>query len=717
MDLTSTVRGVTYLGDYRPYRNPCELPCYSGLVFSGWVQHVCHDDPTLSSRTWAVQIGDIQADVICESNEADFLAQCVLDELDCWTSGFLLLASTKAFYPLGYSVYGTRGPVHRLSAKLAEYLTSNAVTTCVRDVFVNPVHTHVSGASSGVCRPVAYATLMQKASRLREDPETLRALFFLAHCEASTATRSSVFYGQDAARLGSSTFTYRMGGGSTAVQKGVSPKAFPGEVVRGCALVGPDGTALLAVLSALLEVDDSSPTLIIAERDCVPFIEQALKKGGRTATMLLTISDYNALLFESSSILLVSVGMFEHSQSEAHLVALRRRPWHRLVTVGWPQVSQELEFTNTTFSYQMHLCLAVTEDLQAHECLLDTSAGAALLGLSEGALQDAPSVSALLRQRVFHLCPFDEGKQKAGVLHRPELKYSIQNAPAVDSDEAAKLCGFRGTKRLMRTLFGSVCGSKKGSFSVLAEGTSVLEHFMALSVRLTPFAVSQLHETQSDAECPVCFEPNPPVVTSCGHRYCQGCLEQSLSTQRRCPACRAQLHLRDVVHTRARADTLGVYLEFLIDLLKKRTSGKALVLASWGEAHENLAAGFRRKGLANFWAWRGGSKQLCINLQRFSSANNGTLLVDPGSDCFSLSWANFSDVSLVYVLWPLNFSDGQDDVCCQLRRVKTAAPAASFVLVVRERCALLPVTPTCIRQHTPGLECPVCVFNGLFHGE
>jgi len=714
MDLTSTVRGVTYLGDYRPYRNPCELPCYSGLVFSGWVQHVCHDDPNLSSRTWAVQIGDIQADLVCEHNEADFLTQCFLDELDCWTSGFLLLASTKAFYPLSYSVYGTRGPVHRLSAKLAEHMTSNTMTTCVRDVFVNPVHTYMSGASSGAGHPVAYASLMQKASRLREDPETLRALLFLAHCEANTATRSSVFYGQDAARLGSSTFTYRMGGGAAAVQKGVSPKAFPGEVVRGCALVGPDANALLSVLSALLEVDDSHPTLIVAERACVPFIGEALKEGGRTATTLLALSDYNAVLFESSRILLVSVEMLCHGDSEAHLVALRLRPWHRLVTVGWPQVSEELEFSNTKFSYQMHLCLAMTEELQAQDCLLDASAGAALLSLSEGALQDAPSVSALLRQRVFHLCPFDEGKQKAGVLHRPELKYSIQHATAVDSDEAAKLSGYRGTKKLMRTLFGSMCGSKKGSFSVLAEGTSVLEHFTGLSVRLTPFAVSQLHENHSDAECPVCFEPNPPVVTSCGHRYCQGCLEQSLSTQRRCPACRAQLHLRDVVHTRARPETLGVYLEFLFDLLKKRTSGKALVLASWGEAHENLAASFRRKGLANFWAWRGGSKQLCINLQRFSGASNATLLLDPGSDCFHLSWANFPDAGLVYVLWPLNFSDGQDDVCCQLRRVKTAAPAASFVLVVRERGIMLPVSPTCIRQHTPGLECPVCVFNGLF---
>jgi len=705
-----------YFGDYRPYRNPCELPCHSGFVFSGWVSHANRDQSGLSSRIWRVSFSDLEAEIVCEPQEADFLTQCVMDGLEVWTSGFLMLSSTKSFFPLLYSVYATRGPASRLSAKVAECLASNALVASVRDVFDNPMHAHVNGTSlgPGLCHPMAYSVLMQKASSLREDPEALRALFFVVHSEANTRSRSSLFYGQDATRLGASSFTYRAGGGAGAVQKSVPPNVFPGEVVRGCAVVGHDGNSVLSVLSALLEVDASSPTLVVAERAAVPFVADALRRGSTSVMTLLSVSDFNAFLFEASRVVLVSVEMLCHSDAEAHLTALKRRSWHRLVTIGWPQVSQELEMSNASFSYQTHLCLSVTEDLHVHDCLFDLSSAAALLGLSEGAMQDPISVHALLRQRVFHLSPFSEEKQKAGTLTRPQIAYAVRLAPPVDSDEAARLCNYRGSKRQMRTLFGSMCASGKGAFSSLAEGTSLLEHFSMLRVRLSAFAASQLGEEAVDAECPVCFEPNPPVVTSCGHRYCQGCLQQSLSTQRRCPACRAPLQSRDVVHTDAKPDALGAYLEFLFDLLKGRPTGKAIVLASWGETHERIAACFRRKGLVHFWAWRGGAKQLCINNQRFCGSPDGALLVDPGSDCFSLAWARFKDVSEVFVLWPLCSSEGLDDVCCQLRRAKAAAPGARFVLVTRDRDAILPVTPTCVRPHMPGLECSACLFDGRF---
>jgi len=663
-----------------------------------------------------VQFSDMEAEVVCETQEADFLSQCFMDGLACWTSGFFLFSPSRAFFPLAYSIYATRGPVPCLSAKVAECLASNALLTAVRDVFSNPTHTHISGTSlgPGLCHPMAYTILMQKASSLRADSEALRALFFVVHSEANTMSRSSLFYGHDATRLGASCFTYRNGGGVGAVQKSVPPNLFPGEVVRGCAVVGHSGASLLSVLSTLLEVDSSSPTLVIAERSAVAFVNEALHRGAGPVMTLLALSDFNSYLFNSSRVVIVSVEMLCHSDSELHMASLKRRPWHRLVTVGWPQVSQELEMSSASFSYQTHLCLSVIEDLHFHDCLLDLSSAAALLGISEGAMQDPISVSALLHQRVFHLSPFSDDKPKVGTLSRPELSYAIQAAPPMDSDEAAKLGDYHGSKRQMRMLFGSLCASGKAVFSTLAEGTSLLEHFSSLRVRLSPFAISQIGEQATDAECPVCFEPNPPVVTSCGHRYCQGCLQQSLSTQRRCPACRTPLQIRDIVHTDAKPDSVGTYLECLFEILKRRITGKALVLASWGEMHERLASSFRRKGLQNVWAWRGGAKQLCMNHRNFSNSDNAVLLVDPGSDSFGLSWAQFLNVSEVFVLWPLNTSDGLDDVCCQMRRAKAAAPGAKFVLVPRSSETLLPVTPTCVRPHLPGLECSNCIFDGRY---
>jgi hypothetical protein len=266
----------------------------------------------------------------------------------------------------------------------------------------------------------------------------------------------------------------------------------------------------------------------------------------------------------------------------------------------------------------------------------------------------------------------------------------------------------------MRTLFGGICGSSKGRFGTLAEGVTALDYFTNLHVRISPFALTQLARDDAEAECPVCFEPNPPVLTSCGHRFCQECLQQSLQAQRRCPACRTSLQGRDIVDTRGRPEDLGAYLDFVLELLQRRPAGRALVLASWGELHERLAAALRRKGLPNVWAWRGGAKQLCVTLQRFRNCGDASLLVDPGSDAFALAWAHFEAVAHVYVLWPLNAAEGLDDICCQLRHAKAAAPSARFVFVTREHGAGPLSQPTCLRPHVPGLECPSCVFDGRF---
>ena len=103
-----------------------------------------------------------------------------------------------------------------------------------------------------------------------------------------------------------------------------------------------------------------------------------------------------------------------------------------------------------------------------------------------------------------------------------------------------------------------------------------------------------------------------------------------------------------------------------------------------------------------------------MTLQRFRGSTTASLLVDPGSDAFALAWARFDGVARVYVLWPLNAAAELDDVCCQLRRAKAAAPNARFIFVTREPGAGPQSTPTCVRPHVPGLECPSCIFDGSF---
>lgn len=702
-----------YLGDYRPHQNAADLPCHSGLLFSGWVHHASNDHAELSSRVWRVQLGAVDAELSCDAPVGAFLSHCLMDGLGCWASGFLLFAPVTAFFPLVFSVYTLLGTPRRLSAAVAQSLAQSALQAAIHDVFERPTPALVVGASLGpvLCHPAAYSVLMQQAARLQLAPEALRAVFFVVHSEASTVARNALFYGQDATRLGTSSFSYRGGEGHGAVQCGVAPQLFPGEVVRGCAVVARTGAELFSVLAALLQVDAARPTLVLSERAAIPFLEEALRFAGRPALNLLTLKDFDANAFAASDVVLTSLEMLCHEETAPHLLALKRLPWFRLVTVGWPQVSQELATTPLSFSYQTHLCLALAEELDLYDSLFGVETVAALLGVSETALQDPLAVNALLRQRVFRLSPCED-QVPAGALSRPELHYSVLQAPPLDHGETARLGGYRGAKRQMRTLFGGLCAAGNGRFATLAEGVSALEHFAGLRVRVSAFATAQLAQGAVEAECPVCFEADPSVLTSCGHRYCQQCLQQSLLAQRRCPACRTPLQVRNVVDTKGRPEDLGAYLDFVVAALRQRPTGRALVLASWGELHERLAAAMRRKGLPNVWSWRGGAKQLCMTLQRFRNCPDASLLVDPGNDAFSLAWASFPHVAQVYVLWPLSAADGADEVCCQLRHAKAAAPGAHFVLVVREPGATLRPTPTCLRPHLPGLECPTCVLDG-----
>jgi len=43
-------------------------------------------------------------------------------------------------------------------------------------------------------------------------------------------------------------------------------------------------------------------------------------------------------------------------------------------------------------------------------------------------------------------------------------------------------------------------------------------------------------------ECPICLEePNEPVVSICGHAFCEPCLKKSLKQNEKCPVCLRQL--------------------------------------------------------------------------------------------------------------------------------------------------------------------------------
>jgi len=270
-------------------------------------------------------------------------------------------------------------------------------------------------------------------------------------------------------------------------------------------------------------------------------------------------------------------------------------------------------------------------------------------------------------------------------------------------------------------LFGSLCRLSDGrrflysNAPSLPAGETPTSHFQKAHVTVTPFAQGQLQEVAArsgELECPVCFEPRPDVVTSCGHFFCGPCLSRILLVQRRCPTCRTDLEPRNLVSLAPSSGGIfNEYLQFLWDYLSQRQGQRTAVLASWSKMHEELAASFRRRGLRRCWAWRGDADALSRVYALFQEPEDAQFRRDGGGGCLfvdpsELRWEHFSRVSEALILWPLNDGPTSLRVCCQIRKARTALPGARFTALAREgQQDVQDVSVECVGRHPFSLQC------------
>lgn len=119
-----------------------------------------------------------------------------------------------------------------------------------------------------------------------------------------------------------------------------------------------------------------------------------------------------------------------------------------------------------------------------------------------------------------------------------------------------RFCGSVEALRTFRTL--NIMGFRK-IFKKLDKktGLSVQGRWMSLHVRPQPFVESRRfsrlvtrmdclrsalmgHSQPQDFYCPICTETlDCPIVLSCGHRFCEGCVYRWYETSCECPVCRA----------------------------------------------------------------------------------------------------------------------------------------------------------------------------------
>jgi len=667
-----------FIGEFRPHLFPGrdrDLGACAGLNFSGWARKASHGE-SLSSRDWRIRSDEAELPLVVDDCEEDFLTLCCTAGLECWTTGQLLVVrGEQLLLPELFTVFSTRGCVPTVPVRAAARIAETAMRRALSDLWQprdagDLPAIGVCGSGPSALHPLAHPAAAAYLQAL-DDPRQIAALLFASHAEATTLSRSSLFHGQDAARLGSSRFYYSRD--DDAVR--VTPPAVTcvGEVLRGCLIVGADPRALLQVARAFLELSPSwggdDGTLVVSTREDLPFVASSLR--GLDFALATSAADLQApkgVVVTSCELLL--------DELDRDPVLLSRR-WGRLVSVGWPRACEASAACGVLVDFVFHLALAVYEDVYA-----DGGEGvnygslAQLLGVSASGLNDPAATRAALEQRVMHL----EERRSLRSAPKPSFACSVLSIEAPDSLEDAALRPFRPANRRKRAALGALCGRPRQSFRPLAAGSSVLDHFARQqpTLHLDAFASANLGGARAEG-CPVCFEPDAPVATRCGHWFCEACLELSFSVQARCPTCRRALHrVRDVVHTRPVERSPAT--PFMRGLLASLASAqeRSLVVCSYGDLHERLAAHLRAEGAPETWAWRGNTKQLVRTLRRFEASARGCLIVDPEGPC--LSWATWPAVRSVFVLWPLEDSEA----CCQLRSVLRAlpptAPAPDVVL-------------------------------------
>lgn len=118
----------------------------------------------------------------------------------------------------------------------------------------------------------------------------------------------------------------------------------------------------------------------------------------------------------------------------------------------------------------------------------------------------------------------------------------------------------------------------------------------------------------SQDDCCVCLDNlKSPVITACAHVFCRDCIERVITTQQKCPMCRAPLAEKEKLVEPAAGlgegdefdldidpDTSSSKVEALVKLLRAadaQTEGKTVVFSQWTSFLDIVQAQLLREGL------------------------------------------------------------------------------------------------------------------------
>ncbi|KAF2099155.1 hypothetical protein NA57DRAFT_27133, partial [Rhizodiscina lignyota] len=138
-----------------------------------------------------------------------------------------------------------------------------------------------------------------------------------------------------------------------------------------------------------------------------------------------------------------------------------------------------------------------------------------------------------------------------------------------------RLVGEKRVQQLMDLL------ENGGTIDLTPENKAALQEMLQLSI-----------DTQED--CPVCLDAlKDPVITTCAHIFCFGCIERVIDTQHKCPMCRSELRdVNNLVKPAKEApkpdidvDASSSKIEALLSILKasekKHPGEKTVIFSQW----------------------------------------------------------------------------------------------------------------------------------------
>jgi SWI/SNF-related matrix-associated actin-dependent regulator of chromatin subfamily A3 len=122
-------------------------------------------------------------------------------------------------------------------------------------------------------------------------------------------------------------------------------------------------------------------------------------------------------------------------------------------------------------------------------------------------------------------------------------------------------------------------------------------------VALTPENAQILQDALAEAirvseDCPICYDPiqtHDPVITACKHRFGRNCIVDALKRQKRCPMCRHELAVDDLLEPRLvevenltgadvdpdRRSSKTDQLEMLLEKHLRDPKSKVVIFSQW----------------------------------------------------------------------------------------------------------------------------------------